>query len=122
LTVVDFFYIVYLMAPRDFLGKFEHVVLLTLLHLGENAYGVSVRREIKSRIRRDVSIGAIYATLDRLQMKGYVTSYLGDPTPERGGRSKRYFRVSGKGMAAVRRTQRALHSMTMGIRSLERLA
>jgi PadR family transcriptional regulator PadR len=107
---------------RDFLGEFEHIVLLALLRLGDNAYGVSVRREIEARIDREVSIGAIYATLDRLQAKRYVTSFLGDPTPERGGRPKRFFRVSAKGIAAVRRTQRALHTMTAGLRSLERYA
>ena len=108
------------MSPRDFLGEFEHIVLLALLRLGDNAYGVTVRREIESRIARDGSIGAIYATLDRLQAKGYVTSYLGDPTPERGGRSKRFFRVSSKGILAIQRTRKAVQSMTVGLRSLER--
>lgn len=108
------------MSSRDFLGEFEHIVLLALLRLGDKAYGVTVRHEIESRIDRDVSIGAIYATLDRLQSKGYVTSFLGDPTPERGGRSKRFFRVSPKGVAAVHRTHRALHTMTAGLRSLAR--
>jgi PadR family transcriptional regulator, regulatory protein PadR len=122
LTLPHFFYIVYLMKNHEFLGEFEHIVLLALLRLGENAYGVTVRHEIKSRIVREVSIGAVYATLERLQAKGYVTSYLGDPTPERGGRSKRYFRVSGKGMAAVHRTQHALHTMTTGLRLLERFS
>jgi PadR family transcriptional regulator, regulatory protein PadR len=117
-----FFSIIYLITFRDFLGEFEHVVLLALLRLGNNAYGVMLRREIKSSIDRDVSIGAIYATLDRLEAKGYVTSHLGDPTPERGGRSKRYFRVSGKGIAAVHRTHRALRNMAAGVRTLERLA
>jgi PadR family transcriptional regulator, regulatory protein PadR len=110
------------MASRNFLGEFEHVVLLALLRLGDHAYGVTVGHEIQLRIAREVSIGAIYATLDRLQAKGYVTSYLGNPTPERGGRSKRYFRVSGQGVAAVHRTQSALRNMTAGLRSLERFA
>jgi PadR family transcriptional regulator, regulatory protein PadR len=122
LTRPYFLYIVYVMQSRDFLGEFEHIVLLALLRLGDDAYGVSVRHEIKSRIDRDVSIGAIYATLDRLAAKGYVTSCLGDPTPERGGRSKRFFRVSGRGAEAVRRTRSALHTMTDGLRSLGRYA
>ena len=113
-------YIVYLMASRDYLGEFEHVVILALLRLGDRAYGVTVRQEIEGRINRDVSIGAIYATLDRLEAKGYVKSELGDPTPERGGRSKRFFRVSAKGVAAVNRTHRALRSMTEGLRLFER--
>ncbi len=108
------------MASRDYLGEFEHVVILALLRLGDRAYGVTVRQEIEGRINRDVSIGAIYATLDRLEAKGYVKSELGDPTPERGGRSKRFFRVSAKGVAAVNRTHRALQSMTEGLRLFER--
>src|SRR6202048_3854740 len=100
------------MTSRDYLGEFEHIVVLALLRLGDRAYGVTVRQEIETRTGREVSIGAIYATLDRLEAKGYVKSHLGDPTPERGGRSKRFFHVSAKGMAAVHRTHRALQSQT----------
>src|ERR1039457_6418526 len=107
------------MPGRDYLGEFEHIVVLALLRLGDRAYGVTVRQEIEARIRREVSIGAIYATLDRLEAKGYVKSQLGDPTPERGGRSKRFFRVSAKGVAAVNRTHRAIQSMTAGLNIIE---
>jgi DNA-binding PadR family transcriptional regulator len=103
------------MSPRDYLGEFEHLLLLALLRLGDQAYGVPVRQEIQLRAKREVSIGAVYATLDRLETKGYVKSRRGDPTPERGGRSKRFFRVTAKGVAAVNRTQRALHRMTEGL-------
>jgi PadR family transcriptional regulator PadR len=103
------------MSNREYLGEFEHIVMLALLRLGDKAYGVTVRREIERRIGREVSIGAIYATLDRLEAKGYVKSRLGDPTPERGGRSKRFFRISGKGMAAVSRSHHALQRMTAGL-------
>ena len=103
------------MPVRDYLGEFEHIVVLALLRLGERAYGVPVRQEIELRTKREVSIGAIYATLDRLETKGYVKSHRGDPTPERGGRSKRFFRVTPKGTAAVNRTQLALQSMTEGL-------
>jgi DNA-binding PadR family transcriptional regulator len=103
------------MLNRDYLGEFEHIVVLALLRLDDRAYGVTVRREIELRIGREVSIGAIYATLDRLEAKGYVKSHLGDPTPERGGRSKRFFRVSPKGMAAVNRSHRAIKRMTAGL-------
>src|SRR6267378_269605 len=103
------------MASRDYLGEFEHIIVLALLRLEDRAYGVTVRQEIEFRTRREVSIGAVYATLDRLEKKGYIKSHRGDPTPERGGRSKRYFRVTAKGVAAVNRTQRALHSMTQGL-------
>jgi PadR family transcriptional regulator PadR len=103
------------MSNRDYLGEFEHIVVLALLRLADQAYGVTVRREIEERTGREVSVGAIYATLDRLEAKGYIKSHLGDPTPERGGRSKRFFQVTGKGVAAVNRTHRALRSMTKGL-------
>jgi PadR family transcriptional regulator PadR len=108
------------MSDRDYLGEFEHIVVLALLRLSDRAYGVTVRREIEARISREVSIGAVYATLDRLEAKGYVKSQIGEPTPERGGRSKRFFRVTAKGVAAVNRTHRALESMTEGLGLIER--
>lgn len=108
------------MAGRDYLGEFEQIVILAVLRLHDRAYGVTVRREIASRIRREVSIGAIYATLDRLEAKGYVESELGEPTSERGGRSKRFFRVTGKGMSALQRTQQAVKNMMKGLKPAER--
>jgi PadR family transcriptional regulator, regulatory protein PadR len=115
LSESSFFYIVYLMSARDYLGEFEHIVILALLRLGEGAYGVTVRQEIEKRIDREVSIGAIYATLDRLEAKGYVKSQIGEPTPERGGRSKRFFYVTGKGTIALNRTHRAMQRMMQGL-------
>ena len=103
------------MGERDFLGEFEHIVILALLRLDSRAYGVTVRQEIERRTEREVSIGAVYATLDRLERKGYVKSHRGDPTPERGGRSKRFFRVTGTGAEALSRTHRALRSMSEGL-------
>jgi DNA-binding PadR family transcriptional regulator len=103
------------MSGRDYLGEFEHIIVLALLRLEDRAYGVTVRQEIEFRIKREVSIGEVYATLDRLETKGYVKSHHGDPTPERGGRSKRFFRVTAKGVAAVNRSHRALQSMTEGL-------
>jgi DNA-binding PadR family transcriptional regulator len=103
------------MAERDNLGEFEHIVVLALLRLEDGAYGVTVRREIERRTRREVSIGAVYTTLERLETKGYAKSFLGDPTPERGGRSKRFFRVTAKGMAAAGRTHRVFLSMAEGL-------
>ena len=103
------------MSSRDYLGEFEHLIVLAVLRLADQAYGVTVRQEIETRTRREVSIGAVYATLDRLEAKGYVKSHLGDPTPERGGRSKRFFEVTAKGLTAVNRTHRALESMSKGL-------
>lgn len=103
------------MSARDYLGEFEHVVVLALLRLSDRAYGVTIRKEIELRTEREVSVGAIYATLDRLESKGLVKSHLGEPTPERGGRSKRFFRVTARGMAALNRTQRVLQRMAEGL-------
>ena len=100
---------------RDHLGGFEHVVILALMRLGEEAYGVPVRQEIEARTRREVSIGAVYATLDRLEAKGYVKSRLGEPTPERGGRSRRFFRITPQGLRAVNRTHHALTRLIDGL-------
>jgi PadR family transcriptional regulator, regulatory protein PadR len=110
------------MSGRDFLGEFEHIVLLAVLRLDEQAYGVTVRREIEACTKREVSIGAVYATLDRLEGKGYVQSRSGDPTPERGGRSKRFFRVTAQGVSVVNRTQRALRTLSEGLEFLRCLS
>jgi DNA-binding PadR family transcriptional regulator len=103
------------MPSREFLGEFEQIVLLALLRLGKDAYGVPVRHEIERRTKRSVSIGALYSTLDRLEAKGYVASWFAEPTAERGGRSKRYFRVEPLGLKAVKRSQRALAVMLEGL-------
>jgi PadR family transcriptional regulator PadR len=107
------------MAKREFLGNFELVVMLALIRLGENAYGVPIAREIEARSGRRVSFGSIYATLERLEAKGLVSSKLGEPTSERGGRAKKYFRISGMGLREVRATQRMLMKSWQGLRQLE---
>ena len=83
------------------LGNLERDVLLAIHRQGEKAYAVSIKQEIDERIGKDTNIGAIYVTTDRLEKKGYVTSRLGDPTPERGGKPKRLYRVSEPGIAAL---------------------
>ena len=103
------------MAKGDSLGEFEHLVLLAVLRLGTDAYGMRVRKEIDSRTGRDVSIGAVYATLDRLEEKGLVTSKLHDPTPERGGRAKRSFHLTGAGADALNRARQDLANMQEGL-------
>src|SRR5262245_31143388 len=90
------------------LGEFEQAVLLAVAHLGDEAYGVTVRREIQSRTTRIVAIGALYTALDRLEKKGYVTSTMSDPTPQRGGRSKRHFRITSSGQGALRESREFL--------------
>lgn len=103
------------MPSREYLGEFEQIVLLALLRLGKTAYGVPVRREIEQRTKRAVSVGALYSTLDRLEAKGYVASWFADPTAERGGRSKRFFRVEPLGVKAVKRSQEAMATMLEGL-------
>ncbi len=97
------------------LGEFEQIVLLAILRLGEDAYGVTIRREIQERIGRDPSPGALYTTLDRLEDKGLLRSRLGDPTPQRGGRAKRYFKVTARGVQSIARVQRAYQKLLDGI-------
>lgn len=100
----------------DFLGEFEQVVLLAVLRLADEAYGVPIRQEIERRSGRQVSIGALYATLDRLEAKGYLVSRLSDPTPQRGGRSKRFFQLVPEGLQALSRSKSMLDSMWKGVR------
>lgn len=104
------------MSKRDYLGEFEQLVILALLRLGDNAYGMRVRREIEERTRRSVSLGAVYTTLERLETKGYVSSRIGDPTPERGGRAKKFFRVEGAGESALRQSREAYITMASGLK------
>lgn len=106
------------MASREHLGELEHIVLLAVLRLGEDAYGVPIRIEIERRTGRSLTVGALYRTLDRLEAKGYVASWFGDSTPERGGRSKRYFRVRPVGIRALRAIRDALAAMWEGLEPL----
>jgi DNA-binding PadR family transcriptional regulator len=107
------------MAKREYLGEFEFMVILALLQLGQNAYGVEISREIERKSRRSVSVGSLYATLERLEAHGLVSSALGEATPERGGRAKRYFQVTADGLDKIRESQRALCSMWDGLPQLE---
>ena len=99
------------MTDRARVGEFETIVLLALVRLKDNAYGMTIRREIAERTGRDVSIGAVYTTLNRLEKKGYVSSWTGDPTPVRGGRAKRYFKIEASGQIALANGQQAVASM-----------
>ena len=107
------------MAEANYLGEFELLVMLTVIRLGDDAYGVPITREIEQQTGRDVAFGTVYATLERLQRKGFVCSNLGDATPERGGRAKRYFRVTPTGLRTVRETKHCLIRMWRGLRELE---
>lgn len=106
------------MGTRDYLGEFEQIVLLALLRLGENAYGMAIRREIEERANRATSLGAVYTTLERLEDKGFVSSSLGEATPERGGKPKRFFKIKASGASALRRTLEAQALMVRGLKPL----
>ncbi len=97
------------------LGDLEQLVLLAVMRLGEDAYAVSVRDEIRGRAGRPVSRGAVYVTLDRLERKGLLTSGMGEPTPERGGKAKRLFSLEPDGVAALRASLGEIRSMTAGL-------
>lgn len=106
------------MAQTQHLGEFEQIVLLAILRLADGAYGVSIRQEIRDRTGRNTVPGALYTTLDRLEQKGLVASRLGEPTPERGGRAKRYYDVTAAGLMAVERAQRSYQSLLQGLQIL----
>jgi DNA-binding PadR family transcriptional regulator len=99
----------------DRLGQFEELILLALVRLRDNAYGVTIRQEIEKRTGRQVSVGAVYTALERLQQKGYVSSRVGDPTPERGGRAKRFFKIEAPGLDALNRVRVAADRLAEGI-------
>jgi DNA-binding PadR family transcriptional regulator len=96
---------------RENLGNFELMVLLAVMRLKEDAYGLPILGEIESCIGREVALGSVYAALTRLEVKGFVTSRLGEPTPERGGKAKRYFTVTGNGVREASSVRRALDSL-----------
>ena len=97
------------------LGEFEQLVLLALLRIGEEAYGVTVHQELEARTGRDVALGAVYKTLARLEAKGLIAARLGEPTAERGGRRKRHYLVLATGRHALARSLAALRRMTTGV-------
>jgi PadR family transcriptional regulator, regulatory protein PadR len=103
------------MSNREALGEFEQIVLLAVARLGDAAYGVSIREEIKTCTGRSVSRGSIYVTLDRLEARGYIRTWLADPTPERGGKSKRLCALEPGGVRALIEARKALDQMWRGL-------
>ncbi len=98
----------YYMRRREFLGGFELLVLSALLRLGDEAYGVPIAETIAETSGREVALGSVYVALDRLRQKGLVMARIGEPTPERGGRAKTYFRLTAAGVREVRQARRTL--------------
>ena len=99
------------MRKREFLGQHELMVMLAILRLGRQAYGVPIAAEIAAKTGREMLQGSVYATLERLEVKGLVSSHLGEATPQRGGRAKRYFKLTAEGVQQVREAQRALEAL-----------
>lgn len=104
---------------RESLGNFELMVLLAVLRVGDDAYGVPIAEELEATTGRDVLLGSVYAALERLEAKGLIASRLGEPTAERGGRAKKHVKVTARGLRVVRETQRALTSLWRGIPALQ---
>jgi PadR family transcriptional regulator len=111
-----------MVQPEVSLGEFEQLVLLAVLQAGQTepgAYGITVYNELVGRARRRVARGAVYMTLDRLEKKGLLSSYLTSPTPERGGRARRCYRVTKPALAALRAARRALLNLWQGLELTE---
>jgi DNA-binding PadR family transcriptional regulator len=100
---------------RKYLGELEQFLLMAVLHLRDDAYGLRIRGAIEAKTGRIVSPGAVYTALDRLERRGLVRSRLGDPTPQRGGKRKRYYRIEPAGAALLRDSQSALERMARGL-------
>src|SRR6186997_3264585 len=107
------------MANPNPISNFELMVMLALIRLGDDAYGVPISQEIEEQSGHDVAMGSVYAALERLQDRGFVSSSIGEPTPERGGRAKKYFKVTGKGMKVVQETQQTLTRLWKGLPKLQ---
>lgn len=103
------------MGKGVYLGEFEHIVLLTVLRLGDGAYGAMIRTEIESVTDRFPTIGAVHATLERLEQKGLVSSWIGEPTAERGGKAKRHFKIERAGVAALKGARITLERLQEGL-------
>ena len=97
------------------LGEFEQLVLIAVVRLEADAYGATIRREIEARTGRRLSISAVYTTLERLEQKGFVRSWVGDPTPQRGGRRRKYFALVPAGARTLRAAYRAFTGMAAGL-------
>lgn len=108
------------MPPSTPLGQFEQTVLAAVLRCGTNAYGVSIHAAVEKLSGRNVAMGAVYSTLDRMEDKGLIASWLSDPTPERGGRAKRCYRLEKHGQLALRESLDAARRLATAVEGLLR--
>ena len=111
----EYNYTAVVMETNRLLGGFENLLLLAILRLDDRAYGVAIRQELLDRVGKDVAVGAIYTGLDRLEHKGLVKSWTGEPTAERGGRAKKFYRVTAQGKRALNETNRSLRRLSEGL-------
>ncbi len=102
------------MSGNRLLGGFENLLLLAILRLDDRAYGVAIRQTLFDLAEKDVAIGAIYTGLDRLEQKGFVKSWSGEPTPERGGRAKKFYRITAQGKNALKEMRVAIQRLSFG--------
>lgn len=100
----------------SYLGEFEEIMLLAILGLRDNAYGTTIRQTVEQVGERFTSIGALYATLDRLERKGFISSRQGESSPTRGGRSKRYFKIEAFGLKALREAHNLRRRFMVGLK------
>ncbi len=107
------------MGKGNHFGDLELLVMLALVRLDQHAYGVSIAREIEEAGKRQVALGSVYAALERLEKQGLVKSAMGEATPERGGRAKRYFQITGSGLRELQATRKTLISMWQDVPTLE---
>jgi DNA-binding PadR family transcriptional regulator len=114
----DIFYKIEIMTSRDYLSQLEIAVLLAILRIRENAYGMSIAREIELRSGRELALAGVYAALDRLEQKGLVRSERGIPTPERGGKARTYFDVTAAGLKEIRVAHATFSRLSAGLREL----
>ena len=103
------------MAERSYLKEFEQLVLLAVLRLGDDAYGGNIREDLEETAHRAVSVATIYVALSRLEQRGFVRSWMSDPTPVRGGKSKKYYAVQAEGRQALRESKATLERMWQGV-------
>ncbi|MGB2426433.1 MAG: PadR family transcriptional regulator [Alteromonas sp.] len=103
------------MMDKKYLGELEQVLLLTILRLNNRTYGVEIRQAMLDLINRDISIGALYTTLGRLESKGLVNSAMGEASPERGGRAKKYYSVSAQGQTALKNSLSGISTLSEGL-------
>jgi DNA-binding PadR family transcriptional regulator len=109
-------------AKGEYLGEFEHIVLLSLLRLSDGAHGAMIRMEIESVTGRSPAIGAVHATLERLERKGLITSWMGEPTAERGGKAKRHFKIEAAGLSSLKQARATLERLHAGLSLRSRFA